>query len=182
MARLLGNPRPYLNPPQQAKPLAGPCHLVLRHTTVLPFGRCETLLVLRRRPSPPPPHRDLRLRPPDSQLLRPHRQEQILAQCPEVDNKQLLLHAHLHPLSASQPFPHRLLVQIQKPSCLPQERLRPLNGQARLCQPSALLPHPLHLQGPGLVQELYETPSSVYLHLNLLDKDLIPNSKKTPPS
>jgi len=68
------------------------------------------LVVQSHRPRPPATNTYLRSRPPHPGLLRAQEHEQFLAQSPKMDNEQLPLYTHLHPIPRSLPPPHHLLL------------------------------------------------------------------------
>jgi len=145
MAGILVHPHPLHGPPLQTQALPSPSYLFFRQASLLPWGRPQTFPLPSYCRWPPPPHTHLRSRPPHSKLRCAQRHERLLAQGPEIDHEQLLLHPNLHPVPRGLPPPHSLLLQIPEAPCRPQSCLRPPECQSGLGQTPTILPLPLLL-------------------------------------
>ena len=97
MAWLLEVPCPDLDLPLHAEAFAGPGSLCLRQMTILPRRSHQTFSLPPYRSRPPPSHTYLCGLPVHPELLRRQRDEQLLAQGPEMDHQCLLLPPNLHP-------------------------------------------------------------------------------------
>jgi len=92
VAGLLVHPRPLSHTSLQAQALAGPGHILLHQTPLLPWGGRKALSMPPHRHRSPLPHTHVWCRPPHPDINRAQRHEQLLAQSPEMDDEQLLLH------------------------------------------------------------------------------------------
>ena len=180
MARLLVHPRPLPYTPLQTQAVLGPSCLLLRQTAVLPGGGRTTLSMPPHGYRTPLPHTHVWSGPPNPTLHCAQGHEQLLAQSPDIDDKQLLLHTHLHPRLRGLPPPDCLLLQILETTGRPQGGLCPPIREPGLGQTSAVLPLSLHLQGSGFVQAPYERTHLCLPPPELANRDSLPPHEETP--
>jgi len=166
MAWILVHSRPLPHAPLQAQTLPGPGSFFLRQTPFLSGGGRPSLPMPPHRHRPPVPHTYVWGQPPHSDLHRPQKHEQLLAQSPEMDDKLLLLHPHFHPSPRGLPPPNCLILQVQETLDRPQGRRRPPYANPAAARLPASFPSLSSFRAQDSSRHLTTGLASVYLPLH----------------